>query len=359
MVFRGKLLGVLGGGAVLLAAAAVFVYANLTGIVRGVLEKQVPGLTFSSLQVGWNKVVVEGVALERGRRTVFKVDALRVYPSMWSVFSDTLHISAIEVDGPYVYLVRNPDGSLTLPVPEGYQSKPNAPGEATGKPLALKIGRVRVRDGKGELLDRSAADARFVLSDLNLEVDELALPQGPGRIPFELRARLDGKRQGQLAARSWYLGATRSAQLEFQLTDLFVPKAEPYFRGKHTTARLEDGALGLKLDLTMAEGAWKAKVALSLEELIFDREGLFLAVPTPVVRKLLQDDKKAFELALTLEGDLADRAKLQHKLVAAVLVELGARTRKKGLESLTGVDGKGAAEAVKGAGKAAERLFGR
>jgi hypothetical protein len=41
-----------------------------------------------SARVGWNRVSIADVKLERGKRVVFKVDSLRIYPSMWSIVSD-------------------------------------------------------------------------------------------------------------------------------------------------------------------------------------------------------------------------------------------------------------------------------
>ena len=55
-----KILSVAGGVVVLLIVLLVVAYANLTSIVRTALEKEVPGLTFKTLDVGWNRVVVEG-----------------------------------------------------------------------------------------------------------------------------------------------------------------------------------------------------------------------------------------------------------------------------------------------------------
>src|SRR5687768_15716552 len=113
-----KILGAAGGGLLLLVVLLVVAYANLTSIVRTALEKEMPGLTFKTLDVGWNKVVVEGVQLQRKGKVVFKVDALRVYPSLTSLFSDTIVVSSVEIEKPYLFIVRNADGSLTLPVPE-------------------------------------------------------------------------------------------------------------------------------------------------------------------------------------------------------------------------------------------------
>lgn len=313
-----------GAGVVVLVVAAVAAYANLTRIVRAVLEKQVPGLTFASLSVGWNDVSITEVNLKKGDRTVFKVDKMQVKPSLRSLFSDTLYISSIEIDGPYVYLVRTADG-LTLPVPQkmGEPAKPKKEEDASPG-MGVLIEKIRLRDGKGELVDQSVtgAPAHFTLSKLEVTVTRVALPTGAENIPFELSMQLEGKRVGKLEAEGWYNPKSRSAEVELELRQLFLPHAEPYYRSRQTTAVLSDGVFELDTDIRMTNGKYVARNRLTLAELAFSKEGLFMGVPVAVFQKRLKDQGKPFEIEAELEGSLDDKSKLQQELAALVVKAL-------------------------------------
>jgi hypothetical protein len=238
-------------------------------------------------------------------------------------------------------------------VPEGFDEHPSGKRSRT-----VRIERFRIRDGKGDLVDRSVTGApgKVTLSALNVDVRDIQVPTGGGRIPFELSARVNGKRTDRMTAEGWYDAATQSADVELALTDMFVPTAEPWYRGRHTTATLGDGSLGMKVDLEMKNGAYQAKVSLSLAEVAFAKEGLFLGVPTPVARKLLQDGRTPLALEMKLQGRLDDKSRLQQQILSALLAEVARRAGEAGVGVVADELKK---NGLKGATQAFGNLFGR
>ena len=351
------------------AAAAVLVYANLTQIVRAVVQDQVPGLSFKALDVGWNRVSLTDVKLERDKRVLFKVDSLRIYPSMWSIFSDALVISGIDIDRPYVYVLRNADGSLTLPGLEAGE-KAGAKGDDSGSSsMRISIHRIRIKDGKGDFVDRSVygTPAEFSLTDLQVSVDKVVLSARDEPIPFDVSARLVGKRTGKLKAKGWYTAATKSARLDLDVDDFFLPKSEPYYRTRHTTASLSDGVLQLAANVEMKNGQYDAKVDVTFGDIAFSREGLFLGVPVVLLQRHLRDQRKPFHMQAHLNGKLGDKSKLQQQLVDAVVQalakEIGEQALSQVAEDLKRGDLPAAGESAKAsaqrAGKGITDLFRR
>ncbi len=327
-------------GAVLVATLVLLslVFANLTRVLRTVLEKEVPGLTFKEVDVGWNSVSITEVEVKRSGKSVFRVESLRAYPSLLSVFTDTLRIASIEIDAPYVFLVRNPDGSLVLPTPEsldGTKQKPKTtetPAETTAS-QAILIDTLKIRRGKGDLLDRSVSGppAKFTLTELELRADTLAVPSRDERLHFEVSMKLEGKRIGTMHAKGWYEQSSRAADVEFKLAELFLPQAEPYYRGKHTSAAISDGVLAVASTIVMKDGKYVASNVVQLSGLAFTKGGFFLGIPVGILREHLEKGGKPMVVELELEGSLDDKSKLQQKLVSEVVKVLAKELGSKAL----------------------------
>lgn len=362
LTFRQKLLAGAGATFALLVIAPVLVYVNLTRLVRSALEKEVPGLTFKTLDVGWNKVRVDGVELQRGKKTVFKVDSLRVYPSLLSIFSDTLRISSIEIDKPYLFVVRNPNGSLTLPVPEEKGAPAKKPAEkkdGEASESRMRIDHLRISDGRAELEDRSVSGppAKLALRDLDLKVDDVVLPMDDTKIPFELSTELEGKRVGKLEADGFYVAKSRTAEVDADLSSLFMPTAEPYYRSKLTTATLSDGIVDLETEVKMENGKYVADVELTFSDVAFSRDGLLFGVPVALFIDREKEQKEPFTLKTKIEGSLDEREDFQDKLLAALVKEVAKELGKKAaMNAVQDAAKKGLGEQGKGA---LESLFGR
>jgi hypothetical protein len=326
--------------AALVGGALVLAYRNVTDLARAAAERNVPGLTFSAIELGWNRLEVADVRLERKGQTALKVDRLQVYPSLRSLFTQTIEIASIEVHGPSVHLVRDGHGGLELlggPARGRKRADPAEDSKGQASSRGLHIGRIEVRGGRGELVDHSVVGvpAKWKISGLDVTLRDVAAPVRPGKIAFEVATRLDAERIGTLRTRGWYDPGSDAAEVDFRLDDAFLPLLEPYLRGKHTTTPIRQGLAALEVRLRLANGEYVAPSRLELWDVGFSREGLFLGAPTSLVRKLLSDGARPLVVEVELRGKVSDPSALQRQLLAALLKEVGKEVAAGGLSGLT------------------------
>ena len=87
-----------------------------------------------------------------------------------------------------------PEEVAQLPKP-----KPPAKKDEEASETRVKVGRIQISDGSADFEDRSVygAPAKIKLTDLELEVEDVAMPLGAEKIPFDVSMKLEGKRVGK------------------------------------------------------------------------------------------------------------------------------------------------------------------
>ena len=354
-----KPLAALGILAIVLVGAVVYVYSDLSEITRTLVEKEVPNLTFESLEVGWNSVLLTGVQYRSPQgKVLLKADTIRVTPSFRSFLSDTFRIAAVEIDKPWVYLQRGRSGELILPIPQpapATQTRAgSAPAQSTAQdeaPLMIKVGRLHLRDGAGEFVDRSVGRpyANYKISGVNIEVRNLAWPLEAGRIPVDLALQIDGPRVGRVRQSGWVDPVNNSARLDVRIENLFVPHAEPYYRSADTTARLADGVIDVKLDIRMDRGQVVMPGELRMADLKFkDRRGKFFGVPADAVAGFVENTP-ALTIPFEVEGSRSDelRIKVLRVIAKQMLVKIGVGELGTAVDKLKQGDVEGAEKDIK------------
>lgn len=349
-----------------IVVAVVLVYANLSTLTKRIVEKKVPNLTFTKLTVGWNDVELAGVQYtSNAGKVVLKTDLLRVKPSLLSIFGDTFKVSLVEIEKPYVYIERRPDGQVVLPVPQvSGGAAPSKTGAETGKPFAVHVGKVEIRDGVGEFVDKSVGRpyADYKIKDVNIEVENLDYPQKAAHIPVDIAMSVEGAREGRLTTEGWVDPTARSGKLDVRVKDLFIPLAEPYYRSKDTTARLSDGTLGLKLDLKMNQGKVFLPGEVSMANLKFAGDsGLLFGVPVKVIGQYFKNQKKALTIPFEVEGSIDRPDEIRVRVISVIvrhmIEKLGGQQVQEVTDKLKKGDVKGAKKQVKDIQKQLKGLF--
>ncbi len=367
-----KKLGLIAGGVFLvLVIAVVLIYVNLSSLTRGIVEKEVPNLTFSKLDVGWNTVRLTGVRYTaKSGKLLLKTESIRIQPSLMSFFSDTFRIASVKIEKPYVYIVRRRDGEIILPIPQpagdtaDEPAAQKAPVPAEEGAFAVYIGKVEIEDGSGEFVDRSVGRpyARFKIRDVDIEVNDLTYPQTSNRIPATISMVIEGPREGRFRLTGWFDPMTDSGDLDVVVKELFIPHAEPYYRSKYTTAKLSDGTLDLKLDLKMKNGVVVLPGEVTMAELKFNTDrGKFFGVPASAVGKYFTEQRKPLTIPFEVEGhiDRPDeiRVKVISVIVKRMLAKLGAQEVEAVADKLKEGDVEGAEEEAKKIKKKFKGLF--
>jgi len=358
---------------VVLAAGVWFAYSNLNTIARGILERQIPNLTFANLDLGWDSVLVEGVSYSDGKgKVLLKTDRLHVAPSLASLTGDTFVVKSVHIRAPYVLVERRAGGELVLPVPAPSPGeKPVAAGAAQEPAKAVRVGKTVIEDGKGEFIDQTVGQppARFTITGVNLSLGEVRVPQVPGAIPVSASMTVQAQRPGQVKVDGAYDPMARTGSIKLGIKDLFIPLAEPYFRGPDTTARLADGTVGLSVDAKMkGAGAIGLSGELTLADLKFaGSSGKFFGVPVQVVAEYLRTHDPRLTIPFEVEGNMDRPEELRVQVVSVIvkrmLERLGQQEVKKVTDKLKEGDVEGAKAEVKNLEKSLKKglkgLFGQ
>ncbi|HEC12120.1 MAG TPA: DUF748 domain-containing protein [Acidiferrobacteraceae bacterium] len=299
-----KKIGIIAGVVVLaLITIMVIVYSNLSSIAQGVVEEQVPNLTFSDLDVGWNGIELTGVKyISAAGKVLLESKSIKVKPSLSSIFGDTFKISSVYIGEPYVYIEIKGDGEVVLPIPQPtapevgdtVQAEAAQADEGEDEAFALYIGKVEIDNGHGDFVDKSMGRpyAKFKIKDVNIKIGDISVPSVSTEMPIEVSMKLEGPREGSLELSGWYDQVTDSGDLEMELKDIFLPHAEPYYRSRSTTARLSDGTLNIDMKLKMRDKNFNANIKTTLGNIKFSNtSGKFMGAPAGSVKKYTEDNK--------------------------------------------------------------------
>ncbi len=323
-------------GVAVVIIALVLLYANLARIARGIVERQVPGLTFDRLDVGMSSVSLGGVryTLPSGK-VVLAAREIQVNPSLSSLFGEVFQVSSVEIEAPEVYIERRRDGSMLLPVPQPVAeagdgaARTGAPAAEAGEEAVFKlyIGEVAIRDGQGEFVDKTVGrpPARFKIRDVDIEIEGIHVPPQPGRMEVALSMTLEGARTGKVAVAGWLDPVGNSGDLRFEASNVYLPLAEPYYRSPKTTARLSDGRLDLELGIRMQNKDVVVPGEVKMGNIKFaSRSGKFFGVPVGTVAEYLED-KDLPAIPFEVQGNI-DRPDQIRVLVLRKIAEKLAQT---------------------------------
>lgn len=322
-----KKIGIIAGAVVLtLIVIMVVVYSNLSSIARGIVEEQVPNLTFSDLDVGWNGIELTGVKYSSAAgKVLLESKSIKIKPSLSSIFSDTFKISSVYIGEPYVYIEIKSDGEVILPIPQPTAPEVTGTAQAEAAPaggategeveaFALYIAKVEIDNGRGDLVDKSVGRpyAQFKIKDVNIEIGDISIPSVSVEMPLAISMKLEGPREGKFELSGWYNPVTDSGDLEIELKDIFLPHAEPYYRSKKTTARLSDGTLDIRIQTRIKNKNHDTNIKTTIGNIKFaNSSGKFMGVPAGAVRKYTESNKlPGFSCNVRGNIDRVDQARI-------------------------------------------------
>jgi len=343
-MFATKKIGIVAAGVLaVLIVALVLVYSNLSTIARGIVERQIPNLTFASLNVGWNSVTLTGVQYtDPSGKVLLKSDAISVSPSLASFFSDTFKVSSVNIAKPYVYIERRANGEVVLPVPQPAAEAAPAPAAqqeaAAAESFKLYIGKVEIEDGSGEFVDKSVGHpyAEYKISDVDIELSNISVPTVSDKIPFEISMTIEGARAGRFEQSGWFDPVANSGEIDLEVSNLFIPLAEPYYRSSNTTAKLSDGRLDLDLEMKIKNKEVVMPGEVKMSDLKFaGTSGKFFGLPADAVADALESRKLPtipFEVSGNMDHPDQIRVAVLRKIAEKLAKELGLKEVEKRLE---------------------------
>lgn len=355
----------------------------LRELERAVAEALGPGTEVAAIRADLSSVVVEGLVIPGGEgwpaRESFRTERVRVVPEWRSFLGTDIRIARIEVKAPYASMLRTRDGRLRL-LPSLLDAKgeptpaeaPAADAGANEPGRSVSIAEVHVEGGTVEIYDATIARTpwRIQLTALDARIEHVVAPSLAERMPFEVRAVLEGPQHGgRVEVAGWLVAGTRDLEIRAALDGIDLLALEPYLV-EATKARLARGTLDLTVDAMVADRQLHAPGHLTLSHLEFARGGRpttrVLGVPRDLLVTALQAKGGRIALEFSLDGRVDDpRFSLNEtfstRVAVALAKELGLGvgglvegTLGLGLEGL-----EGAGKAAGGVGSALRRLAPR
>ena len=306
----------------LIVAVGILTYLNLSLLVLA--TQTLPGVSFSDLNLTWNSIELKEFEYSSPelKRVTLRSDLIQVSPDFLSFLSATERIDSIEIEAPYVYLERRPDGSLVLPFPTTAQEESGSDPTPSKSTTSILVDRVDLSAGSGEFLDRSVGRpyAHYRIKDVRLSLRDLSYPPSGTNISVDLSFVLEGQPEGTAQLTGWLDPAGNSADLEIEVSDFAVHHVQPYVRDLLKSSPLLDGALGTSLKIDVEKGVYSVNGELSLLDLkLQPGEGDFLSIPLTLFSTHLQQYQNSLAVPVQIEGDLNEDVDHQDQIVRAFL----------------------------------------
>jgi uncharacterized protein DUF748 len=366
------------------AIASVGLGAFALGAVLRALEREVahalgPGAKVTAIRAGVRSVVVEGLEIPAVEGwpapTSLRAERVRIAPTWLSLLSRPIQIARIEIESPYLSMLRTRDGRLRV-LPTLVETAPpsdTAPSEPrSGDAAAVSIGEIHMRGGVLELYDATVSRSpwRIRLADVDGRLRDVVAPGLSGRMPLDLEGILDGpQRDGRVSVHGWLVPSTRDLDVKGAASGVDLLALEPYLV-KATQVRLESGTLDLDLHATVEARALHAPGHLTLSNLSIapsgSPTGLVLGVPRDLLLNALRAKGGQIALDFSLDGRIDDpkfslNETMSTRVGVALAKALGLSVG--GLVEGTlgiGLDGlEGAGKAANGVGSALRHLVPR
>jgi hypothetical protein len=289
--------------ALLLGVGVLFAYRQLSRIVEAQIRLALGSdATIRSLELTWNGAGVNDLRVPAppGAPTPYmmKADRIWVAPSLRSLFTNTLNIASVTIDGAYLLMRRTPSG-LAVPVPAGS-------GGAASTGRIIEIHRLEIPNATIDWDDRSVSPpVRLRLSPVSLTFSTLSYP--PARpVNLTIEGQFAGQQPGRLAITGWTHPQSLESQLQIRLTGVDLIPLQPYFLSPRD-ARLSSGQFDLSMQSHVKASHLTAPGQLTLINLQFaPGQGAFqtfAGVPRDALVRFLQANGR-LEVQFVAEGPL-------------------------------------------------------
>jgi hypothetical protein len=302
----------------LVLAAVLGQRAAVQRLRAGIEAALGPRASVGTIAVGWSGIEIRDLRIraERGRwpaEDELRAERVRLRPDLASLWSAGWRISEIEVDAPYVSLLRSREGRLRLlpALLERTTAARQGPGSRADAPAAVRIAHIALRDAAIDFFDASVRQPahRMRLDQLDASVGPLAWPGLDEPAHIDLRSRFKGpQHDGRLAIAGQLTPASRDAALKASVRGVDLVALQPYLL-KVDEAGVRRGTLDLSLEANVKAQRLHApgRVTLTGLELAGGSGVLstFAGVPRQAVMAAMARDGR-IEFAFTLDGRLDD-----------------------------------------------------
>ncbi|MBJ7264897.1 MAG: DUF748 domain-containing protein [Burkholderiaceae bacterium] len=299
----------LGAAAMILSAAlAIAMWIATSTVERIALEWLDEEGRAAEIDVGWRSVVLRDVSIRAPADwpddEAFHADTVTFYPNWTALLSDRVEISAIEVRGYRLTVLRHRAGDIDV-LPSLRANARKRASQNSDPKRESHVGKLIFADGRVDFYDAqiSRPAHHIPLNDVRAEIGPVDFPGLNTTTQIDISGEFGKPESGRLHVSGSLVAGTRDADIDTALTGVAVQHLSPYLqRGTKSTFRR--GSIDLSLDSTVRDRKINASGQLTLSRLELSDDGL-ASLPRQAAIAALEDDKGQATFKFTLTGPLA------------------------------------------------------
>ncbi len=288
------------------------------------------GLTLTETKVKTTHLSVMGIQYEDpySRQKCLIADEVRIYPSLFSIFTNSIHIKEITVLKPSFSFYRSREGSVAGPLAmapeqgerEGVGEKKNG---KMKKVIPIQIDRIRIQKGSINFEDQKMGvpPAQVQLTDLNFDMKDIRYPFVPLHSPIELKGKMNGQnREGNIQLKGWIEIKTMNLETSLIMKEVEIKAFEPYYR-KRVTAEIESGLINVDSKIAVVGRRIDAPGEVELTDLRLKKGGgTVFWIPAETLSSLLERKGNQIKAKFHMKGDMNNP---QFNLQESFLTQIG------------------------------------
>ncbi len=269
--------------------------------------------------VHWSSIEMRGVHVRAPANwpsgETLRADRIVVHPDLRALISAKLHVSSIEVENPYLSILRTRDGHVHF-LPGMLDDTPktaDAPAPQT-QPAAhpVEIGEVAIHGGAVEFFDASIKQPAHLvrLEQLEARIEDIHVPSQAGHMNLKLDGVIKGAQgDGTLGIDGWLDPVSLDSDVATNLSGVDLVTLQPYLI-KAAETGVKRGKLDMTLHSQVKDRRLKAPGSVTLIGLELESGNgamaTFMGVPRRAVIASLKDKGDRIVVPFTLEGNLDD-----------------------------------------------------
>jgi len=273
-----------------------------------------PGLTLRETKIGITHLSVRGIQYEDPhlKQQFFKVEEMRIYPSLFSFLMNSLRIREITILGASLFFYRSREGGVVGPfvmaTQQGEKEEVSEKEDRKKKEaIQVQIDQIRIEKGSVNFEDQKVAGppAQIKLRELNFELRDIRYPFASLHSPIELTGKINGQiQEGSIHLKGWIDAKTMDLETSLKMKEIEVKTFEPYYR-KRVTAEIESGMMNVDSKITLRGKRIDAAGEMDLIDFrVRKGGGMVLWIPAETLTPLLERKGNQIKAKFHVKGDI-------------------------------------------------------
>ena len=289
------------------------------------------GFTLAEIKVRTTHLFIRGIQYEdpQSRQRFLHVEEMRIYPSLRSLLTRSIHINAVMIRQASFCFYRSREGSVVGPLvmakEQGEREEvPEKEDRKKEEAIHVQIDRIRIEKGAVNFEDHKVAEppVQIKLREVDFQIRDVRYPLASSQSPIEFKAKMEGRTQeGIVTLKGWIDAKTMDTDTSLEVRQIEVLTFEPYYR-KRVTAGIESGYMDMDSKIAVREMRVDAPGELDLVNLhVKEGSGMVFWIPAETMVSLLEKKGHRIKVQFHLKGDLGNpQLSLQETFLTQVAI---------------------------------------